>query len=386
MQSFLQRYSFDIESLKSMLSLICFTLSFPVVAASLSGSMSTIRNVVVVGGTHGNEYTGVWCIKALDRAAESLSALYPSLRISTLLANPEAYRQNKRFVDEDLNRQFSENNLMLRSMDGDNLPRTVESLRAHEINEMLGPKFSDSFKTDVIVDLHSTTSNMGLTLIIAEGDSLMAAAAAYVLLKCGGEARGARCLMHSHPSRESRPNLSSAARHGFTIEVGPVPQGILRHDAVERTQQAVAALLEFLQLHNQDRTPLLQNLRQAYHNKKVPCFRSAPARRPGEMSGKITWPCDSENVNFPAVMVHKDLQDRDFHEIQTGDPLFVDLKGKTIPYTGSHGSPVYLMFVNEGGYYYASSGTGIGVAIRADFNLESGKFVEKITVGEYDVS
>jgi hypothetical protein len=44
------------------------------------------------------------------------------------------------------------------------------------------------------------------------------------------------------------------------------------------------------------------------------------------------------------------------------------------------------MFVNEGGYYYASSGTGIGVAIRADFNLESGKFVEKITVGEYDVS
>jgi aspartoacylase len=143
MQSFLQRYSFDIESLKSMLSFVCFTLSFPVVAASLSGSMSTIRNVVVVGGTHGNEYTGVWCIKALDRAAESLSALYPSLRISTLLANPEAYRQNKRFVDEDLNRQFSENNLMLRSMDGDNLPRTVESLRAHEINEMLGPKFQN---------------------------------------------------------------------------------------------------------------------------------------------------------------------------------------------------------------------------------------------------
>ncbi|ACI65575.1 predicted protein [Phaeodactylum tricornutum CCAP 1055/1] len=354
MQSFLQRYSFDIESLKSMLSFVCFTLSFPVVAASLSGSMSTIRNVVVVGGTHGNEYTGVWCIKALDRAAESLSALYPSLRISTLLANPEAYRQNKRF----------------------NPYALTKSMRCS----------GQSFKTDVIVDLHSTTSNMGLTLIIAEGDSLMAAAAAYVLLKCGGEARGARCLMHSHPSRESRPNLSSAARHGFTIEVGPVPQGILRHDAVERTQQAVAALLEFLQLHNQDRTRLLQNLRQAYDNKKVPCFRSAPARRPGEMSGKITWPCDSENVNFPAVMVHKDLQDRDFHEIQTGDPLFVDLKGKTIPYTGSHGSPVYLMFVNEGGYYYASSGTGIGVAIRADFNLESGKFVEKITVGEYDVS
>jgi succinylglutamate desuccinylase len=186
-------------------------------------------------------------------------------------------------------------------------------------------------------------------------------------------------LMHSHPSRESRPNLSSTGRHGFTIEVGPVPQGVIRHDAVEKTDQALYALLEFFERRNKDNESLSAELRQAFKSGRAPCFRSAAARRPGEMSGKIPWPCDEENENFPALMIHKDLQDRDFHVIKTGDPLFVDLEGNTVPYSGSHGSPVYLMFVNEGGYYYKKSGTGIAVAERAEFDLEMGTFIEKGT-------
>lgn len=39
-----------------------------------------------------------------------------------------------------------------------------------------------------------------------------------------------------------------------------------------------------------------------------------------------------------------------------------------IPYDGSYGSPVYLlMFVNEAGYYYESSGTGVSVAIKTEY-------------------
>ena len=34
---------------------------------------------------------------------------------------------------------------------------------------------------------------------------------------------------------------------------------------------------------------------------------------------------------------------------------------------------MYLIFVNEGGYYYASSGTGIGVAVRSQFDLQTGE-------------
>ncbi len=32
------------------------------------------------------------------------------------------------------------------------------------------------------------------------------------------------------------------------------------------------------------------------------------------------------------------------------------------------------MFVNEGGYYFKKSGTGIAVAERAEFDLETGAF------------
>ena len=130
---------------------------------------NNVNKIVVVGGTHGNEYTGVWCIKALDRKKKTLKLNYPSLDISTLLANPEAHFANKRFIHEDLNRQFTQEALHGTDKE-DGLPQTIESLRAREINELLGPKFSEENPvTDVIIDLHTTTTNMGICLIVAEG-------------------------------------------------------------------------------------------------------------------------------------------------------------------------------------------------------------------------
>jgi hypothetical protein len=81
-------------------------------------------------------------------------------------------------------------------------------------------------------------------------------------------------------------------------------------------------------------------------------------------------------------MVHKNLQDTDFEMVKTGDPLFVDLEGNVIPYDGSYGSPVYLMFVNEAGYYYESSGTGVSVAIKTEYDLETGSLNSKETHNE----
>jgi aspartoacylase len=300
-------------------------------------------------------------------AHQDLKAMYPSLDISTLLANPQAHLENKRFIHTDLNREFSKDKLL----GDDGMPNTIESLRARELDEMLGPKFSDTHSTDLIVDLHTTTSNMGITVIIAEGDSLMAQATAHVMKTCR-----ARCLMHSMPKRQERPNLSSTAKHGFTIEVGPVPQGVLRHDIVEQTQAAIAALLEFMEKRNSNEN-VQERLRSMYPSGRVPCFHSAPAKLPGEMSGKLGWPCDPENPNFPALMIHKSVQDRDFHLIRNGDPLFVALDGSVIPYEGSHGNEVYLIFVNEGGYYYESSGTGIGVAVAAEFDLETAMLLDE---------
>ena len=441
-----------------------------------------INKVTVVGGTHGNEYTGIWVIKSIDKQREiyrqtmndnnegdasvvvdnqpsvndhtvNIFEQYPSLEIETLLANPVAYMENKRFIDVDLNREFSVEKLrkvpqrsssssssVNNNGDYDNdieecdvrtefcsdgrvdmaevLASLPHGVRAREIEGLLGPKFvssatpstvdqplsnhndDDDPNTCVVIDLHTTTSNMGITLIIPEGDALMSAAASYVLHKCHsryGE-HEAQILMHALPERQDRMNLSSCGRHGFTIEVGPTPQGVLRHDVVEKTEVAMHALLEFLHLHNLELlekkrkmsdddddddddgnekasslSMLLHQLHRIYPNGIVPCYRSAPAVRPGELSGKISWPNDDINPNFPKWMIHKSVQDRDFELLRVGDPLFVELDGTVVPYDGSHGDEVYLIFVNEGGYYYASSGTGIGVAVRSQFDLQTGE-------------
>jgi len=392
-----------------------------------------VKKVTIAGGTHGNEYTGVWCIKAIEKQRESLMNEcdddtnskgdknpinvfkdYPSLDIDTLLANPMAYMANKRFIDTDLNREFSMEKLKRVKVDEEtmelcdiqqefcseddatlsSLPH--EAIRAREIETILGPKFTESSAPngdaaypdplmDIVIDLHTTTANMGISLIIPEGDALMSAAAAYVLNKCKNEYGydNVQCCMHALPKRQDRMNLSSCGKHGFTIEVGPSPQGVIRHDVVEKTEAALHSLLEFLHLRNLElekgddanEKSVLDHLREIYPGGIVPCYRSAPAVRPGELSGKISWPNDPENPNFPAVMVHKSIQDRDFEPLRVGDPLFVSLDGKVIPYDGSHGEEVHLIFVNEGGYYYASSGTGIGVAVKSEFDWQTGYFV-----------
>ena len=86
------------------------------------------KRIVVVGGTHGNEYTGVYLVKAL-LATPALDNVEP------FLANTRAIALNRRFCDEDLNRCFSRAQL--------DTPRdTVEAARAAEIDAVLGPKGS----------------------------------------------------------------------------------------------------------------------------------------------------------------------------------------------------------------------------------------------------
>jgi succinylglutamate desuccinylase len=380
-------------------------LCLPLLASS---AMPPLNSVTVVGGTHGNEYTGVFCVKALERRLRlvdddpaAVERPFPPLpfELSTLIGNPEAFKQNKRFVDQDLNRQFDYASLHGAdpavatgsgpSSSSTTPPLSVEQKRARELDALLGPKFGGSDgrhqqnrrppATDLIIDLHTTTANMGTSLIVSQGDPLTTQAAAYVMAKCRAQQQQSKLciLMHTHTSQEDRPHLASIAPHCLTIEVGPVPQGVVRHDKVEEMQAALDATLEFLRRHQQEPEKVRQELDEYYPDGRVPCYRSAPAIRMGEMSAKLVWPSDPENENFPAWLVHKDVQDRDFHEIREGDPLFVNLDGEVIPYDGSHGSPVILMFINEGGYYYATSGTGISVAQRDAFELATGNLIAK---------
>ena len=62
--------------------------------------------VAVVGGTHGNELTGVYTIKHWQK--EQLIRQYPGFQIELLLANADAITANKRYLEHDLNRCFKQ--------------------------------------------------------------------------------------------------------------------------------------------------------------------------------------------------------------------------------------------------------------------------------------
>jgi len=250
--------------------MLAFLSSLPLIAASLSGG-ADIKfrppgRVTVVGGVHGNEYTGVWCVKSLERRLEATQRKYGSLTIDHLIANPEAHLANRRFLDIDLNRQFSQKALVEQEAKG------IEGKRAREIDALLGPKFGADTgpATDCIIDLHSTTANMGLTLIFPEGDALMGRACAYALLKC--TSGKTRILFEARSSREQEPFLQSVAPHGLTIEVGPVPQGVLRHDAVISTEEALDAALDYLHRHNIQPEIIDEKLKDIYKDGLVPCY------------------------------------------------------------------------------------------------------------------
>ena len=114
--------------------------------------MPKINQVLLVAGTHGNELTGLYLHKLIR------DGHYPADRstfeVKNVVGNPEAVERRVRFVESDLNREFSTKTL----------PGSSESKESE-----LATKFSEQYgdaQSQLIVDLHNTTSNMGATLIL----------------------------------------------------------------------------------------------------------------------------------------------------------------------------------------------------------------------------
>ncbi|WP_309744318.1 succinylglutamate desuccinylase/aspartoacylase family protein, partial [Chamaesiphon sp. OTE_20_metabat_361] len=84
-----------------------------------------IEKIAIVGGTHGNELTGVYVVEKLARFPERLAQY--SFEVVTLLANPQAVAANRRYVDRDLNRSFDNDDLANPALTG------YEDSRAKEI-------------------------------------------------------------------------------------------------------------------------------------------------------------------------------------------------------------------------------------------------------------
>lgn len=276
--------------------------------------MSQVERVAIVGGTHGNELTGVYLAKKFQQYPNLINK--PSLETLVLLANTKAIAEGKRYIDKDLNRCFSKQNLQNSNF------LNYEDTRAKEIKQILQPQ-NQPF-VDVIIDLHSTTANMGLTLIFCDMHPFLLRLAAYLT------SINPLVRVYVNPQSKEGGFLRSLCELGFVIEVGAVAQNVLDAELFQQTEQLIYAILEYFEWFNQGNTPQINNSLTFY-----------------EYIGTIDYPRD-ERGEIQA-MIHPQLQFRDYEPLNPGEPIFLTFAGKDILYDGV--STVYPIFINEAAYY-----------------------------------
>ncbi|WP_432813508.1 aspartoacylase [Pantanalinema sp. GBBB05] len=270
---------------------------------------------MIVGGTHGNELTGIYLVKKFQKYPHLLHR--KSLECATLLANPKAIAANRRYIDRDLNRCFANGDLANPAL------TSYEDRRAKKIAAQLGPKSQPN--ADVIIDLHSTTANMGLTILPSSKDPVNLRLAAYlstlnplVRICCGVQCN------------QDAPMLRSLSPLGCTIEVGAIAQGVLNADYLQQTEQLVHAILDYLDAMNQGKVLSAPSSLNVY-----------------QVMSSVDYPRDSSG-ELQAV-IHPSLQFKDYEPLSDGEPMFLKFTGESIPYRGEN--TVYPIFINEAAYY-----------------------------------
>jgi aspartoacylase len=271
--------------------------------------------VFVVGGTHGNERTGVTLVQHwLQSSAEVRRKTFTT---QLLLANPAAIRKNVRFIDHDLNRSF-----LPRPSDGETAG-TYESGRAWEIKAILRSEPQE--KRTFAIDLHTTTAHMGTTLI-TNTDPINLAVAADVQRRLNG----ARIYCFADSDRINSC-LRAAADGGLGVEIGPIPQGVVRHDTLELTAGVVQQILNTLETFNKGGYVPPEHYRPVYLHDRHMFYPEEPA-------------------GAPPVFIHRDLEGRDYRPLHPGQPIFQDMRGWVGKYDGT--DTLYPVFINEAAYYY----------------------------------
>jgi len=278
------------------------------------GLKNTPAKIAVIGGTHGNELTGVYLVNHWKK--QSLAKKYSELSIKFLLANPDAIEQQKRYIDQDLNRSFKLQDL------SDQTKQNREQKLAREINQTLGPK--GAARTDFIIDLHTSTANMRTNIVLIKMDAFHLGLAAFLKQNIADVVITSESqLMADHHF------LCSIADKGVVVEVGPIPQGALDANCFEKTRTALDACLEYMQLYHQQKLPDLQ-----------------PELQVMSYFSRLYFPTDADGeIN---AMVHPGLIGMDYSKIIDGTPVFRSFSGEDIFYRGKD---AHVAFVNEAAYY-----------------------------------
>lgn len=270
-----------------------------------------INKVLLSAGVHGNEKTPIFLLKKFQK--NSIPITRSNFKTEILIANPQAVKLHQRYIDVDLNRCFSSEKL-------DNPhPVQYEEIQAQSINRRV-----QELQIDLILDFHTTTSsNMGITLLLSNDHPFNLKIAAYLAEH--------NDLVNIVLNAENKQN--NRLRHliplGMTVEIGGIAPNVVDPVWVERLEYLVQQILDYLEQLNQDRSPVTPKI-------VTPYLLQEPVYFPTDDQGEII------------AMVHPNLYGSDYSVLNPGEPMFIDLDGNNIYYSGETAN---ILFVSESAYF-----------------------------------
>lgn len=276
--------------------------------------MNKLNSVLIVAGTHGNELSGIYLHKLIKEKRYSVER--STFSADSIIANSEAVKRNVRYIDTDLNREFSVTN-----------SKCCSNWHESEIALQFIEQYENQDK-QLIVDLHNTTSNMGATLILLSNDVFYRKLGAYVKQRV----TSAHILFEEQKEWQEQPYLCTAGQYGIMIEVGAQAHGALKYDTLELMKQMLTAVLDYVEKHNLNQIGLLSEYDAFFYTEEI----------------KI--PLDQEGMR--QALVHPTICGRDFEAVKPGAPILATFAGYDIHWNGQ--GDIYPHFINESAYNKAN--------------------------------
>lgn len=292
-----------------------------------------ISCVGIVGGTHGNETNGVYLGRnyaKIQGPADSGHGF--GFEIKVIESNPEASKKTLRYIDEDLNRQFTCKDLADSERVG-----LYEHRRAKEVNNLLGPKTSPNPVCDFVLDLHNTTAATGICVFFHPRDTFSQELTAY--------------LQSLDPSvhvalwaDKDVMLLPSVGRSGVTFEVGPVSIGCLHAGLYQQSKALIDGALRYMDAHNSARKRSVDGTGTV--DRKPAVLQCV------QLTGIVKFPRDADKEL--TGMIHPAIDGKDFLPLKADDPVFLMFDGsekKLKDVMEVTDDVVYPFLINETSYY-----------------------------------
>jgi len=271
-----------------------------------------IKKILIVAGTHGNEINPIWAVNQLNKEQNNVNK---DIEYKYIIGNPLAYEKGSRYVDSDLNRSFNSNNQNIEKN-----KNNYEINRAKFLVEQYG--INGAEPCQIAVDLHTTTANMG-TSIVMYGRRIKDFCLAALLQN----KFGLPIYLHEKDKRQTG-FLVEAWPCGLVIEIGSVAQNYYDSKIINRFLIIINSLREEINKLKKNLIAIPKKLIVHVHQGSI----DYPRTKTGDING----------------LIHPDRMNKDWKPIKKGDPLFLDIEGNTLRYSGL--DIIWPVFISEVAY------------------------------------